>query len=297
MKNEIYTLRFSLLLLFFAIIVSCRKSATYPDQSPNQNQQQYNPAQTIQNVPYPGAPNMGCSYAPDYGDSIIYPQAGTGNNDYIITPVNNPGPGTYLAWPAGLAINSSTGAIDITQSDAGERFDLGFVKSGTTDTCMTSLIIGGVSYMDSVYVFGDNESQVYPYYDANPYSPFVCGWGSTSPGACQFDVTGSAKSMNVAVDPNNGWIDLQKTLNSGAFGPLPYNGEQISPVIYYKLNNASNMTMQHIQVDIQYYYSKSQIPPLLLNSLKTKLNNILQNTLILKTARPRPPLIIITRVN
>jgi hypothetical protein len=110
----------------------------------------------------------------------------------------------------GFGHQSSTGAIDVTQSDEGERYDIGFVKSGTTDTCITSLIIGGVSYMDSVYVFDNNESQVYPYYDANPYSPFVCGWGSSLPGSCQFDVTGSAKNMNVAVDQNNGWIDLQK---------------------------------------------------------------------------------------
>lgn len=293
MKTEIFAFRFSVLLLIFAVILSCRKSI----EDPHFNQQQNNSTQTVQTIPYPETPMKGCSYAPDYGDSIIYPQPTTANNDYIVSPVNNPGPGTYLAWPGGLAINSSTGAIDVTQSDAGERYDIGFVKSGTTDTCITSLIIGGVSYMDSVYVFGNNESQVYPYYDANPYSSFVCGWGSTLPGSCQFDVTGSANNMNVAVDQSNGWIDLQKTLTSGAFGPIPFNGEQISTDIYYKLNNASNMTLQHIQVNILYYYSKSQIPLPLLNSLNTKLNNALQNNLIAKSGSSRPPIIIITRVN
>jgi len=290
MKTEIYIFRFSLLLLIFAVIFSCRKSIENP------NQQQNNSTHSVQTIPYPEAPLKGCSYAPDYGDSIIYPQATTGN-DYFVSPVNSPGSGTYLSWPEGLAINSSTGAIDVTQSDAGERYDIGFVKNGTTDTCITSLIIGGVSYMDSVYVFDNNESQVYPYYDANPYSPFVCGWGSTLPGSCKFDVTGSANNMNVAVDQNNGWIDLQKTLSSGAFGPAPYDGEQISTDIYYRLNNASNMALQHIQVNILYYYSKSQIPSTLLNSLNTKLNNSLQNALIVKSGSSRPPIIIITRVN
>ena len=294
MKNEVYTFRFSLLFLIFIVILSCRKSVTSPGQNLNQDQQLNNSTPAI---PYPEAPVRGCSYAPDYGDSIIYPQATTGSNDYIVSPVNNPGPGTYMSWPEGLAINSSTGAIDVTQSDAGERFDIGFVKNGTTDTCITSLIIGGVSYMDSVYVFGNNESQVYPYYDANPYSPFVCGWGSTLPGSCQFDVTGSAKNMNVAVDQNNGWIDLQKTLSSGAFGPVPFDGEQISTDIYYRLNNASNMALQHIKVNIIYYYSKSQISPSLLSSLNTKLNNSLLNALIVKSGASRPPIIIITRVN
>jgi hypothetical protein len=292
MKNEIHIFRYTLLLLIFTLIFSCRKSVTTPGQ--NLNQQQNN---STQSIPYPLAPVTGCSYSPDYGDSIIYPQTASGNNDYIVTPVNNPGPGTYMSWPEGLAINSSTGAIDVTQSDAGERFDIGFVKNGTTDTCITSLIIGGVSYMDSVYVFGNNESQVYPYYDANPYSAFVCGWGSTAPGSCKFDVTGSAKNMKVAVDSNNGWIDLQKTLDNGAFGPLPFDGEQISPIIYYQLNNAGNMTLQHIQVNLVYYYSKSQISPSLLNSLNIKLNNSLQDILIVKSGSSRPPIIIITRVN
>jgi len=297
MKNEIYIFRYSLVLLIFIVIFSCRKSTIALDQNLNQGWEQSNFFRAMQPVPYPEAPMRGCSYAPDYGDTIIYPQPSSGNNDYIVSPVNNPGPGTYLSWPAGLAINSSTGAIDVTQSDAGERFDIGFVKSGTTDTCISTLIIGGVSYMDSVYVFGNNESQVYPVYDANAFSSFVCGWGSNLPGSCQFDVTGSAASAKVAVDPNNGWIDLQKTLTNGAFGPSPFNGQQISSVIYYKLNNASNMALQHIQVNLIYYYSKSQISQSLLDSMNTKLNNALKNSLIVKSGNSRPPIIIITRIN
>ncbi len=294
MKKKIYLSSFSVLLLIITIIFSCKKSATPLAQIPIQSQQQNNSTQSTQNVPYPEAPIRGCSYMPNYGDSIIYPQDTTGNNDYIVSPVNNPGPGTYLSWPQGLVINSSTGAIDVTQSDAGERFDIGFVKTGTTDTCMSSLIIAGVSYMDSVYVLGNNESQVYPYFNANPYSPFVCGWNS---GGCQFDVTGSAQIKNVIVNPNNGWIDLQKTFDKGAFGPLPFNGEEISTVIYYRLNNASNMALQQIPVDIIYYYSKSQISPALLNILNTKQNNILGNLLIMNSGNPRPPIIVVTRTN
>jgi hypothetical protein len=291
MKKKLYPERILVLILIISVFFACRKSANPIVQSQQQ-------AQSTQSIPYPQSPVMDCSYSPNYGDSIIYAQPVTDSNDYIVSPINNPGPGTFMAWPSGLAINSATGAIDVTKSDAGERFDIGFVKNGTTDTCIRSLIIAGVSYMDSVYVLADNESQVYPYYDANPYSAFVCGWGASgNSGSCQFDVTGSAKNLKVFVDPNNGWIDLQKTLDSGAFGLLPYDGEEISPVIYYQLNDASNMAIQHIQVNILYYDSKSQINASLLNNLNSKLNNILLNTLIMSSGNPRPPMIIITRFN
>jgi hypothetical protein len=292
MKMKLYPLGISVALLIITAQFACKKSATTFTQS------QQLQSQSTQSIPFPQSPLMDCSYAPNYGDSIIFAQPVTDSNDYIVSPVNNPGPGTFMAWPAGLAINSSSGAIDVTKSDAGERYDIGFVKNGTTDTCISSLIIAGVSYMDSVYVLADNQSQVYPYYDANPYSAFVCGWGGNgNSGSCQFDVTGSAKSLKVAVDPNTGWIDLQKTLNGGAFGLLPYNGQEISPVIYYQLNDASNMALQHIQVNILYYDSKSQINVSLLNNLYTKLDNILLNTLIMNSGNPRPPMIIITRFN
>ena len=60
--------------------------------------------------------------------------------------------GTYLSWPDGLKINSDTGAINLTQSETGQRYSIAFVKNGTTDTCMSQLIVAGAAYMDSVYV-------------------------------------------------------------------------------------------------------------------------------------------------
>jgi hypothetical protein len=303
MKKEIYLLRISVLLLILVIVFACRKSvapttlsAPYQSQHNHELIQNTQKVDSVSPIPYPQAPVLGCSYAPMYGDSIIFPQPTSGGSDYIVSPVNNPGQGTYMSWPQGLALNPTTGAIDVTQSQGGERFNIGFVQNGTTDTCITTLIVGGASYMDSVYVLANNASQAYPYFNADPYLASVCATSGVS-GSCQFDVTGSAKSMHVIVNNNSGMIDLQKSLDQGAFGLLPLNGQAISPVIYYELNDGSNMALQNIQVNILYYYSKSQIGPSLLNNLTSKLNNILLNLLIMNQGNPRPPMIIITRFN
>jgi hypothetical protein len=301
------SLRFICALALLVIAFACRKTVAplAPPQAPVQTDSTQKPrqkpdSQAVQSLPFPQNPVTGCSYAPNYGDSIIYPQPTTQGKDYIVSPVNNPGSGTYLSWPQGLVINDSTGAVDVTQSQTGERFMIGFVQSGTSDTCLTSLILGGASYEDSVYVIANGQTQAWPYFNANPYMPSPCG----TAGSCAFDVTGSAAAMKVVVDPNSGMIDLLKTLNgpggllsSGAFGLLPLSGQEISPVIYYQLNDGSNNALQNIQVNIVYYSSKSSITPSLLNNLVNKLGNILGNLLIQNTGNPRPPMVIITRYN
>jgi len=245
-------------------------------------------------VPFPQTPVTGCSYSPDYGDTIIYPQPNNGQ-DYIVTPINNPGPGKFLSWPMGMIIDSTTGAINITKSETGLRYAIGFVKDGTTDTCLTSLIIGGAAYMDSIYVLENGATTAAPYYDANTLLPPVCAGNG-----CTFDVTGSAANQKVIVNTTSGVIDLAKTLNGtgllgGAFGLLPLNGQTVNSRIYYRLNDASNNALQHIDVQLIYYYSKSQIGSGLLSNVVTKLTNILAGNMISTAANPRPPLIIIVR--
>jgi hypothetical protein len=250
-------------------------------------------------VPYPQTPVSGCSYSPSYGDSIIFPQPVTGQ-DYILSPVNNPGPGKYFAWPVGLALDSTTGAIDLTKSQTGQRYDIGFVKSGTKDTCLNQLIVGGADYMDSVYIFDNGATKAVPYYDANPYMPPVCN-GQGQGSGCTFDVTGSAAAQKVIVNKSSGEIDLQQTLNGsgllgGAFGILPLNGQTITTTIYYRLNDQSNNALQHLDVQIMYFYNRASMTPGLLNDVATKLGNILSGKLV-STLNPRPPLIIIVRHN
>jgi hypothetical protein len=308
MKQDLYLLK-SLFVILVVTAFACRKPADeiLPTQPVSQvavhDTTQGKAPDSIAKAPYPQAPVTGCAYDPNYGDSIIYPQPTTGGHDYIVSPINSPGPGKYISWPIGMVIDSVTGAIDVTKSETGLRYAIGFIKQGTTDTCLSTLIIGGGAYADNVYVLGNNQTQALPYFDANPALTAICsGVPPGSPG-CSWDVTGSAASKKVIVDPNTGVIDLAKTLNGkgllqpGAFGLLPLNGEAVTATIYYRLNDASNMALQHIDVQLQYYNSKSQINPGLLGGIVNKLDNVLNSVLIDKVANPRPPLIIITRRN
>lgn len=308
MKKNLLT---GLLILSFLSIIpfACRKTIsdplvdppmvdTFSGVRPHTLQQ---PVQTV-TPPFPETGVTGCSYAPDYGDTLLYPQP-TGS-DYIISPINNPGPGRYFSWPDGMVIDSITGSINITKSETGEKYMIGFVKAGTTDTCLQTLIIAGASYMDSIYVLSDNETTAIPYYNADPNLVSVCGTGNGSPNGppCQWDITNSAKNQKVVVDNNTGVIDLQKTLNGtgllgGAFGLLPLNGQTVTTTIYYKLSDPSNNALQHIQVELMFFNQKSQMTSGLLNNVLLKLNNILTGNLISKSGNPRPPFIIITRYN
>src|SRR6185436_3342619 len=117
-------------------------------------------------VPYPLHPVMNCPYAPDYRDTLVCLPNGNGA-DYIVSPVNSPGAGRYYSWPVGMTIDHFTGAINVTQSEPGMRYMVGFVKQGSTDTCLTPLIVTGMSYMDSVHVLSDNQNTSSPYFNAD----------------------------------------------------------------------------------------------------------------------------------
>ena len=248
-------------------------------------------------APFPQqTPVNACLLAPLYGDTIIYPQP-TSGSDYIMNVVNSPGAGKYLSWPVGMVIDSVSGAIDVTASQTGLQYAVGFVKNGTTDTCLQTLVIGGASYEDSVYYIAEGQTNAFPYFEANPNLINTCATGN----GCSFDVTGSAANIGVVVNTSTGVINLQKTLDGallglgGAFGLLPQNGSSVTATIYYKLNDPSNNALQNIQVQLVYYDKASLINSGLLSTVLLKLDNLLSGHLIDNSANPRPPLVVIVR--
>ena len=296
MKRNFY-LGFLILLTTILLAAACKKSIEQPNTNPNPVT---NPSKdTTLNllvIPYPTNPTPECSNAPDYGDSIVYPQPPS-SGDYYVNPLNNQGVGgTYLSWPDGLNLNASTGAIDLTKSETGQRYDVAFVKSGTTDTCLSHLIVAGAAYMDSVYVLAVSDTTAKPYFNANPYGPPVCQ-GSQGGQGCQFDYNNYAHNQGIEIDQQTGFIDLKKTMKNSLFGLLPINGTTVNTTIYYKLNDNSNYAPQKIQLQLIFYNHKSDIPPGLLASITNKLLNTLSDLLISKAPSTRPPIIIITRYN
>ena len=294
-----YTLKPGSLLLLFIILFACKKSIV--------------PAETagslVTNYPLPAQLNYQCLNSPDYGDTILYVQPT--KNDYIVAPVNGAflGNGKFFAWPAGLAIDSLTGALNLSQSETGMRYVIGFVKTGSKDTCMKNLIVAGVTYADSLYVLSENDSLAIPYYNANAANPAVCNASNDSDypdssgttngdGQCIFDGKGKngkteqANSKKVRVRTISGIINLKKTLADGAFGSNPADGSGILVPIAYSLADNSKKALQQINVQLLYYRYSSSIPAAVLATIHQNRQAFFQNMPV--SGSPRPPIIIVS---
>jgi hypothetical protein len=299
MKTNLQLFAAVTLLFSFA---ACRKAITDASQQTSSSTLTDPGTSGVQTdstqITYPLHPLTGCFSAPLYGDSVIYPQP-TGDVDDIVSLVNDPGPGRYFSWPAGLSLNAATGAINLSKSETGQRYAIGYVKDGTHDTCLSTLIIGGADYMDSLYVLGNGATIAVPYFDANAYQASDCS-GPGNSGHCSFDLNGSATGQGIFIDKFSGEIDLEKTLlgdsnTTGAFGSVPVNGASVNATITYSLKKHSNSAPQVINVTLKYYDSMSQVDPSIVAAIQTRMINIMSGNLISYSANPRPPLIVIIR--
>ena len=274
-----------LLLAVIVLAIACKKS-TGPE---TEIDPPVHLSTDSSEIPFPQTIIAPCSYGPDYGDTLICGNPVNGQ-DYLISPINNPPAGKYYSWPVGLMINSNNGSINVTKSESGMRYIIGFIKTGTTDTCLTELVITGASYRDSIHVLSDGEKNAGLYYNANPALSPDCATGN-----CDFDLTNEANNKKIKVDKKSGIIDLEASLNQGAFGQLAMDGDMVETNILYQLNDGCNTSIEHIKVLLVYYTYKSQIDPVLLSTLQSRATNLLNGDLLSYRANPRPPLIIITR--
>jgi len=291
-----------LLIILFIADLACIKTEP-PTAIPNTLQQ-------VAVAPLPQHLNFNCTYSPDYGDSIVYLQP-NGNNDYVIMPVNadSLGKGTYLAWPAGLIIDSSTGAINLSQSETGLRYVVGFVKQGTKDTCLKNLVVAGITYVDSMYVLSNNDTLAAPLFNANAAVPPVCDPSDNTdyPGIngnghgnnkCVFDgmgkngKSGQANAQKVKVRTISGSINLKETYTGGAFGSNPVDGASVTVPVYYNLNDKSKKATQLINVQLVYYSHLSAVPDSLVNAVRANRAAFYQNVPLF-SLKPRPPVIVV----
>ncbi len=284
------------LLLFVLQVIACKKTVE-PGLTPG-GISQHDTSQTLQTplVPFPVNPMQECNNAPDYGDSVLFAQP-AGSTDSYAYPQNNQGiTGTYLSWPVGLSLNPNTGAIDLTRSETGQRYAVAFVKGGTSDTCMSQLIIGGASYMDSVYELTVSTKTSPPYFNANLNAPSACQGNQPGPG-CQFDYNDFAIRQGIAIDRKTGFIDLVNTMKHSPFGPMPFNGETIYTTVFYKLDDQSNNAPQSIRLKLVYYNHTTDIPAALLSTITGNIQHTIDNDLTTNGPSARPPIIIIVRAH
>lgn len=290
MKSNL-NIRVLTVLAVLMIVFSCKKSADSANPG-RANSQTDTTTSPVSAVPFPLNPSLECNYSPGYGDSILFSEAGSANDAYVY-PVNNKGvKGTYLSWPVGLDLDAQTGAINLGRSETGQRYSIGFVVDGSTDTCISKLIIGGAGYMDSIYLLSQSDKTALPYFNANTNTPNPC-LGNQGPG-CHFDYYNSAQHQGIIVDKKTGFIDLKKTMQNSPFGLFPYNGATVLTTIYYQLNDKSNGALQHIQVKMIYYNHQSDIPDALINTIQNRMSGIL-NPPVDNELPTKPPIVIITR--
>lgn len=316
-KSRPYYLRTALFLLgcsmlLVSIVASCRKDATTAA----------NPALQSELAGLPATFNFNCADSPVYEDSVLCARYRGPGRDCFARPLNRLSVGKYYSWPVGLVMDPNTGVINVTQSEGGVRYVVGFVKEGTTDTCHTKVIISGIHYKDNIYVLALNDTLAIPYFDANPLSISPCGSSDDTdyPGYsavsgninCEYDddedddngngpldepLPGEqANDQNVRVRTKTGVINLKKTLADGAFGLFPVNGTIKDVKINYRLADCSLKALRSIRIRLIYYQKKSDIPPSLMAEVLQKKYSFESSSLLVGDilSSPRPPLIIVT---
>jgi hypothetical protein len=244
-----------------------------------------------------------CPNAPNYGDSIVYLQPKVSGN-YTVQPVNNVGvAGTYFSWPEGLDIDKTTGVIDVSNSETGVRYKIGFVKKNTTDTCVSQLIVGGLTYLDAIYVLDQNDTLAKPVFNANPLAGAPCDASDDSDypdnngngnNKCVFDDDSPGNKANdqkLRVRTKSGFINLKKSVADGLFGPNLKNGDSKKVKIMYRLNDSSKKAQQKITVQVIYYDKVSNIPTSLKQEINSKRTSMLSYQIV--NGKPRPPYLLI----
>ncbi len=237
-----------------------------------------------------------------YGDSVFYIQGSV--SDYIIKPILATTVGTYTCTPQGLNIDEVTGEINVNKCETGLKYKVTFTPSGSGNIQSSYIIISGINYHDNIYNLSAGDSIAMPVYNANDQLALPnAGAGTT------FDENGGCKNAGIEVDPNNGTINLAKSVRDQRID----TGATQEVKLLYKINDNSHQAVNGLDVKIYFYLTASDIPQYLLDLLNERKNTILgvghralpsllqttPKTLaslkvnVQRPARPRPPCIIV----
>ncbi len=225
------------------------------------------------------------AYTLSYGDSIIYlqPQA----DDYIVHPLQHRD-GVYEGFPDGIEIDEVTGAINVSDSETGLRYEITHTSPSGKKT-KTRVVLSGITFTDKYYFLSQNDSVAFPVYNANPAGAVPLN-GST------FDEGDIANNGGCSVRTNNGQINLAETIRNGVFGATPENDKRETFEIRYRLNDNSGKAVNKLKVLLYYYETMADVPADVLETLRDREEQgvFLKTTSMNgKVAKPRPPCVII----
>ena len=244
-----------------------------------------------------------------YSDTIFYINE---NLDNKIIPVKNL-KGTFSAVPEGLVINESTGEIDINESETGLKYRISFNPTGSEISCSYELTIGGINYLDKVYILDQNDFLAAPIFNADKNASSPCGKvddnnNSDDDYTCKFGEYGpddeDISDLGIEIDEATGIIDLQKTLDNDAFGDDPENGAELDASLYYRLQDQSLGVLNAIDLKFFYFETLAEVPQSLLDEIDRRNKDLLEkrstgdfsNARVFAEnpkAKPRPPYLLI----
>ena len=265
-----------------------------------------------------------------YGDTIFHPK-GVAGNYFIIVRRLPATPGFFKAIPLGLSIDSTTGRINVNQSESGLRYKIYYMSVAGVRLDSTNIKISGIDYKDGIYTLGAGLDTAYPIYNPNPNAGLPCDddddKNADDDDDCIFDETdlnnngsddiAGVNPLGFLVNKSTGVLDLAGSLSAGALGASPVNGANAEYEFYYRLNDFSNLALQKIKVKLYYYEYSTDIPQWLLDTIALRqaqvvsVNSLLRESeqsqyamegtrAIFAAAQPvyarakRPPIIIIT---
>lgn len=249
-----------------------------------------------------------------YSDTIFYINEALENK---IKPVKDL-KGTFSVVPEGLVINETSGEIDINKSETGLKYRISFTPSGSEVSCTFELTLGGVNYLDKVYILDQNDFLAAPIFNANRDAISPCpdddddddddDDGSDDNSVCKFGELGpddeDISLLGIEVNKSTGIIDLKKTLENGAFGSEPENGSELEARLYYRLQDQTLGARNGIDLKIFYFATLADVPQSLLDEIDQKNEDLLEgkNNLDFSNvrinaenpkAKPRPPYLLI----
>lgn len=233
-----------------------------------------------------------------YGDSIFYLK----NSTYTISPTTA-GTGTYAAYPDNLLIDPNTGKITVAvngndgNSQTGLWYKIMFTSAATKETDSTFILLSGLTYVDKFYQLAQNDSIIYPIYNADPTKAIPKG---------NYDIQ---HDNTFAINPANGQINILECMRRGYFTKPADNMGWKKTTIKYAINDKSGGATNSIDIVLYYYHTLAEVPSNVSNlmqahqsmtlgmrttaipSTQGKIDTNLPSDLSL--SKPRPPCVVI----
>lgn len=194
-------------------------------------------------IPVPAAERL------SYGDSIFYLK----NAAYLIAPSQRKA-GTYTAYPDNLKIDPSTGKITVDvdgrdgNSQTGMWYKIRFQSANTAETDSAMILLSGLTYVDKFYQLSQNDSIIYPIYNADAAKAVPSG---------NFDLQ---HRNDFAINPANGQINILECMRRGYFTKQAGSTGWKVTTIKYAINDQSSGAVNRIDLVIYYYHTMSDVP-------------------------------------